>query len=136
MSSPYEMEGVLFKPQAYAKAALGVETLDKEVGEIYKDGGLKALMEIPGVGKGIAEHLVEFLEKGHFREYERLKKKMPVNISELTAVEGVGPRMVKILWEKLRIRNLADLEKAAKAGKIRKLEHFGDKSEQKILKGI
>ena len=136
MSALYEMEGVLFKPQAYEKAALGVETLDKEVGEIYKDGGLKALMEIPGVGKGIAEHLVEFLEKGHFREYERLKKKMPVNISELTAVEGVGPRMVKILWEKLRIRNLADLEKAARAGKIKKLEHFGQKSEEKILKGI
>lgn len=136
MSALYEMGGVLFKPRAYEKAALGVESLDREVNEIYKSGGIKALMEVPGVGKGIAEHLVEFLEKGHFREYERLKKKTPVNISELTAVEGVGPRMVKTLWEKLRIRNLMDLEKAARAGKIRKLARFGEKSEQKILKGI
>ncbi|KKS38983.1 MAG: DNA polymerase III [Candidatus Sungbacteria bacterium RIFCSPLOWO2_12_FULL_41_11] len=136
MAVLYEMEGVLFKPRAYEKAALGVESLAQEVKEIYKEGGEKALLEIPGVGKGIAFHIKQLLEKGNFDEYEKLKKKIPVNISELTAVEGVGPRMVKTLWQKLRIRNLADLEKAAKAGKIRKLEHFGDKSEQKILKGI
>ena len=132
----YEMEGVEFKPRAYEKAALSVEVLGQEVKEIYKKGGAKALTEISGVGRGIAEHIEALLTMGHFKEYERLKKKVPVNISELTAVEGVGPKMVKVLWQKLRIRNLADLEKAARAGKIRKLERFGEKSEQKILKGI
>src|SRR3989338_4948489 len=136
MSILYEMEGILFKPRAYEKAALGVESLDKEVKEIYKEGGEKALTKIPGVGKGIAFHIKQLLEKVHFDEYEKLKKKIPVNISELTAIEGVGPKMVKTLWQKLKIRNLTDLEKAAKAGKMRKLEHFGEKSEQKILKGI
>lgn len=136
MSALYEMEGVQFKPRAYEKAALGVEALNKEVKEIYKTGGIKALEEISGVGKGIAFHIERLLKKGSFAEYERLKEKTPVNISELTSVEGVGPKMVKTLWQKLKIRNLADLEKAAAAGKIRKLEHFGEKSEEKILKGI
>lgn len=136
MSALYEMEGVQFKPRAYEKAALGIEALDEEVSEIYKKGGIKALEEIPGVGRGIAFHLEELIKKGHFAEYERLKKKVPVNISELTAVEGVGPKMVKVLWEKLRVKNLAELEKAARAGKIRKLKHFGEKSEKKILEGI
>ncbi len=136
MSALYEMEGVLFKPRAYEKAALGVEALNEEVKELYKKGGARALEEIPGVGKGIAYHIEALLKRGRFTEYARLKKKIPVNISELTAVEGVGPKMVKILWQKLKIRNLAGLEKAARSGKIRKLEHFGEKSEQKILKGI
>lgn len=136
MSALYEMENVQFKPRAYEKAALGVEALNEEVKEIYKRGGIKALEEIPGVGKGIAYHLEQLLKKGSFAEYGRLKKKTPVNISELTSVEGVGPKMVKTLWQKLKVRNLADLEKAAAAGKIRKLEHFGEKSEEKILKGI
>jgi len=135
-SALYEMEGVEFKPRAYEKAALGVGSLSEEVKDIYEKGAIKALTEIPGVGRGIAEHVEKLLKTGHFKEYERLKKKIPVNISELTAVEGVGPKMVKILWQKVRIRNLADLEKAALAGKIRKLEHFGEKSEQKILRGI
>lgn len=136
MSVLYEMEGVQFKPRAYEKAALGIQALDKEIKEIYERGGLRALEEIPGVGKGIAFHIEELLKKGHFSDYDTLKKKTPVNISELTTVEGVGPRMVKVLWEKLKIRNLGDLEKAARGGKIRRLEHFGEKSEQKILKGI
>ncbi len=136
MAALYEMESVEFKPRAYEKAALGIEALDREVKDIYNEGGVKALTKIPGVGKGIAEHIEALLTKGHFKEYERLTKKIPVNISELIAVEGVGPRMVKVLWQKLRIRNLVDLEKAARAGKIRKLAHFGEKSEQKILRGI
>jgi len=136
MSALYEMEGVQFKPRAYEKAALSIEALDEDIGEIYKKGNEKALMQIPGIGKGIAGHIKEIFKTRHFKEYERLKKKIPVNISELIKVEGVGPRIVKILWQKLKIRNLADLEKAARAGKIKKLEHFGEKSEQKILKGI
>lgn len=136
MAALYEMEGIEFKPRAYEKAALGVESLGEDVNEIYKKGGLEALAEIPGVGKGIAEHMGKLLETGRFEEYDRLKKKIPVNVLELTAVEGVGPKMVKMLWQKLRIRNLKDLEKAAQQGKIRKLERFGQKSEKKILKGI
>ena len=130
------MESVLFKPRAYEKAALGVEALDKEVKEIYKESGEKGLLKIPGVGKGIAYHIELLLKKGGFPEYEKLKKKIPVNLAELTAVEGVGPKMIKVLYQKLKIKNLKDLEVAAKAGKIAKLPRFGKKSEEKILKGI
>ena len=130
------MEGVLFKPRAYEKAALGVEALDKEIMEIYKSGGAGGLMKISGVGQGIAHHLETMLRGKKFAEYERLKKKIPVNISELTAVEGVGPKMIKVLYQKLKIKNLKDLEAAAKAGKIRRLARFGQKSEEKILRGI
>ncbi|MDP3935077.1 MAG: DNA polymerase/3'-5' exonuclease PolX [Candidatus Giovannonibacteria bacterium] len=136
MAELYEMESVLFKPRAYEKAALGVEALDREITEIYKKNGKDELMDIPGIGQGIALHIETILKGKKFAEYERLKKKIPVNISELAAVEGVGPKMIKILYQKLKIKNLADLERAAKAGKIAKLERFGKKSEEKILKGI
>lgn len=136
MAALYDMEGVEFKPRAYEKAALAIESMSESVEELYKSGGVDSLLKIPGVGKGIAKHLAELFAKGHFKEYERLKRKIPVNIAELTAVEGVGPKMVKVLWKKLGVRSLADLEKAAKAGKIRRLSHFGERSERKILKGI
>jgi len=51
-------------------------------------------------------------------------------------MEGLGPKMVKLLYQKLKIKNLTDLEKAAKAGQIRGLARFGLKSEQNILQGI
>jgi len=136
MSEYLAMEDVSFKPQAYEKAGIGVESLEEEVVDIYKKQGLKGLMKIPGVGQGIAERIEELIKTNRMRDYEKMKKKMPVKIDELTAVEGVGPKMVLKLYKELGIRNIKGLERAAKAGKIRHLRDFGDKTEQNILQGI
>lgn len=131
-----EMQGTPFKPRAYEKVAETIESLQEEVFEIYKKGGLKAVEDIPGVGISIAEKIEELIKTGKLKYYEQLKKKAPVDLANLTMVEGLGSRKIKHLYQKLGIRNLSDLEKAAKAGKIAKLEGFGPKSEENILKGI
>ncbi len=131
-----EMQKVLFKPRAYQKVAQTIESLEEGVAEIYKRGGVKALMEIPGVGAGIAAKIEEFLKTGRIKEYEAMKKRMPVRLDELSRIEGLGPKSIQRLYQKLGVRNLKELEAAAKAGKIASLEGFGKKSEEKILKGI
>lgn len=131
-----KMEEIAFKPYAYQKAAITLESLEEDVKEIYKKGGLKALEEIPGVGKSIAEKIKEYLKTRKIKYYQDLKKKTPVEMEELTAVEGLGPKMVKILHQKLGISNLKDLEKAAKAHKIASLFGFGVITEKNILEGI
>jgi DNA polymerase (family X) len=130
------MQDVPFKPRAYEKAALVIDGLETEAMETYRAGGLKALEEIPGVGKSIAEKIEELIKTGRVKYFEELKKKTPVDLSELSRIEGLGPKSVKKLYQKLGVENLADLEKAARAGKIAKLEGFGPKSEEKILKSI
>jgi len=129
-------EELVFKIRAYEKAALTIEELTEPVKDIYKKGGVKALTEIPGVGQGIAERLEELLKTGKLKYYEQLKKKAPVDLSELLAVESLGPKNIKKLYQKLGIKNLKDLEKAARKGKIRGLESFGEKSEAKILRAV
>jgi DNA polymerase (family 10) len=136
MAALYTIEGVEFKPRAYERAAQNIEALDEEVAGLYRAGGVKALLGIPGVGKGIAAHIEELLGTGRFREYAKLKKKLPVRLEELMQVEGIGPRTVATLWQKLKIKDLDGLEKAARAGRIGKLSGFGPRSEKKILKGI
>lgn len=136
ISEYLEMQSVPFKPQAYSKAASGIEEIDTPLEDVYKNGGLKALEDIPGIGVSIAEKIEELLKTGHSQYYEELKKKTPVDLASLTSVEGIGPKSIKKLYEKLEIRNLADLEKASQAGKIRKLSGFGAKSEENILKSI
>ena len=130
------MKGVEFKPRAFEKAGHSIESLNEEVESIYKKDGVKGLLQIPGVGRGIAEKIEEYLKSGRVKDYEKLKKEMPVDVSGLTAIEGVGPKTIKILYQKLKIKNAGDLEKAARAGKLKKLPRFGEKMEQKILKGI
>jgi DNA polymerase (family 10) len=131
-----EMEGVAFKPYAYQKAAITLETLEEDVGEIYKKGGREALLKISGIGESMADKIEEYLKTGKIKYYEEFKKKIPINLEEIIAVEGMGPKKAKVLYQKLGIRNLKDLEKAAKAHKIASLFGFGAKTEKNILEGI
>jgi DNA polymerase (family 10) len=131
-----EMQSIPFKPRAYIRVAEAISALEEGVADIYKKGGRKALEEIPGIGASIADHIEELLKTGRLAYYEELKKKTPVDLATLTSVEGLGPKKIKLLYEKLHVRTLEDLERAARAGKIRKLATFGEKSEEKILKGI
>ena len=131
-----EAEGVAFKPFAYSRAALSLEGLSEDVGEIYRRGGVKALLEIPGIGKAMAEHIEEYLKTGKIKVYEGFKKKLPLKLDELVRVEGMGVRKAKVLYQKLGVKNLKDLEKAAKAHKIAPLFGFGEKTEKNILQGL
>lgn len=130
------MQEVPFKPRAYGKAAEAIEGLEDGVADAYARGGIAALKNIPGVGASIAETIEEFIKTGRVKYHEELKKKTPVDLEGLSRVEGLGPKSIQKLYKELRVRNLDDLEKTAKAGKIAKLEGFGAKSEEKILKGI
>jgi DNA polymerase (family 10) len=131
-----EMQDVPFKPRAYEKVAQIIGGMEENIADIYKRGGLKALLDIPGVGTSIAQKIEEYLKTGKVKYHLELKKKTPVDLAALTAVEGLGPKSIKKLYRQLGIKTLADLERAARAGKIRNLAGFGKKSEENILKGI
>ena len=131
-----QAEGVAFKPYAYQRAAQSLESLGQDVSQIYRNGGVKALLEIPGVGKAIAEHIEEYLKTGKIKPYEEFKKKLPLKLDDMVRVEGMGVKKAKILYQKLGVKNLKDLEKAAKAGKIAPLFGFGEKTEKNILQGL
>lgn len=131
-----EMEGVPFKPYAYQKAALTLETLKDDVEDLYAQGGLKSLRAIPGVGESMAHKIEEYLKTGKIEYYEEFKRKLPIELDEIVAVEGVGPKKAKVLFEQLGIKTLEDLEEAARSHRIAPLFGFGEKTEQNILQAI
>lgn len=136
MSLFLEMDGVPFKPQAYEKAAYAVAALDRPIAAVYEEGGAKALAELPGIGKGIAERIAKMIETGTMEDLEALRAKTPIDVLELTALDGVGPKTARALHEALGVRTLRELERAAAAGKIHGLPHFGERSEQKLLAAL
>ena len=131
-----EIDRVAFKPYAYQKAALSLETLKDDVATIYINGGRQALEEIPGIGKAMSDHIEEYIKTGKIKLYEEFKKTLPVNMDELLRIEGLGPRKIKVLYQKLRVKNVKDLEKAAKKHQIAVLDGFGEKTEKNILQGL
>lgn len=129
-----EMQEVAFKPQAYRRAAQTIESWSAEIEDVARQGKLE---ELPGVGKGIAEHIREMINhNGRSLYLEKLKKSLPIKADELFSVEGLGPKRAMMLYKRLKVTDLASLEKAARAGKIAKIERFGEATQEKILSGI
>ena len=136
MADLNEMLDIQWKPMAYRKAARAIEALSDELGDIYREKGYAGLRDVPGVGEGIAKHIEEMLMTGKLKAYDKLAKRIPRGVETLMHVMGMGPKRAMILYKKLKITSIKQLEVAAKAGKIRKLAGFGAKSEEDILRGI
>ncbi len=118
---------------AYRKAAESIETLGRDVNQVYAEG---ALTDIPGIGKTLAEKIEEMLTTGHLAFYDRLAQEIPPSLIEMLRVEGLGPKRVKQIYDTLGITTLDGLAAAAQAGKLRELPKMGVKSEEKLIAAI
>jgi DNA polymerase (family 10) len=122
----------VFKIRAFEKAQASLA----EVQDLKDRATAGTLTEIPGIGKGIAEVLTEFLLKGTSKVRDDLQASLPEGLLELTAISGVGPKKAMQLIEELGIHSVAELEYACKENRLLKLKGFGDKIQHKILEGI
>ncbi|HKZ50125.1 MAG TPA: helix-hairpin-helix domain-containing protein, partial [Candidatus Nanoarchaeia archaeon] len=131
-----EIMKVEWKPRAYRAAARGVESLQRQIEDVYKEGGIQALTDIPGVGEGIGKKIAQYIDTGKITEYEKLKKRIPPGLANLIEIEGLGPKKAYRLWKELRIKTVEDLKKAVEKHRIAKLSGFGKKSEENIAASI
>src|SRR5256712_6232548 len=122
-----------FRTTAYRRAARALEGLTEDVATIAARGELE---EIPGIGKGTAEKIQEFLRTGTSKYYEELRASLPPGITALMSVPEVGPKTAMLLHERLGVKTIDELEQACKAGKVRNLPRMGERTEENILKGI
>jgi DNA polymerase (family 10) len=122
-----------FKSRAYHNASRVIAGLDQNLAELVEK---KQLTTIKGVGEGLAEKITELMTTGKLAYYDELQRGLPPGLMEIIRIQGVGPKRAKILYDKLKIKDIPGLEKAARAGKIGTLEGFGEKSQENILKGI
>ena len=122
-----EIKGeIIYKTLAYRKASESLISLPREASELWKEG---KLLEIPGVGKAIAEKIDELLSTGKLEFLEKIKKEVPEELATWLAVPSLGPKKIAMIWKTLGITSLAQLESAAKDGKLRDLPGMGAKSE-------
>ena len=127
------LDGVAFKPQAYRRAAGTIESLGEPIESLVEAG---THGDLPGVGAAIAKKIAEIVETGRLEYHEKLKENLPIDLFALTQVDGVGPKTAKLLYDELGVKDLADLERAARAGTIRDVKGLGAKTEEKILRGL
>ncbi|MHB8819802.1 MAG: helix-hairpin-helix domain-containing protein, partial [Bellilinea sp.] len=129
-----EIKGeVIYVVLAYRRAAESLRILGQEA-DVYRTS--QPLNTIPGIGKAIAEKIIELLDTGKLGFLEKLEAEVPVSLLEILEVPDVGPKKVALFWKQAGITTLADLEIAAQEHRLRQLPGMGEKSEQRILEGI
>ncbi len=122
----------VFKIRAFNRAADTIERMSSPAALMSEDD----LNLVPGIGSAIAKKVRDIVETGTCNELEELRAKVPPSLLELLKLEGVGPKTIAVLWKKMNIQSVEDLEKAASGRRIRALKGFGEKKEQGFLKAI
>ena len=122
-----------FKVIAYANAARRLETLEEDLEELVRRGGLTS---IKGIGDALSKKITELVTTGRLEYYDELKASIPPGHLEMLRIPGLGPKKIRGLHEKLAIETLGELEYACMENRLVELPGFGEKTQQKILTGI
>jgi DNA polymerase (family 10) len=125
-----------FEVRAYQKAALTIGTLQEAVEDIYKREGREGLLKLPGIGKGLADKIEEYIKTGKIKKYEELKRKYPIDMKALTSIEGMGARKAIALYKQLGVKDIKGLKEAIEKHRISELPGFGQRSEEVMKKGL
>ncbi|MBA2123754.1 hypothetical protein B9J78_02280 [bacterium Unc6] len=123
-----------FKVRAYRNAARVIEDYPERMEDIFQQG--KELKSISCIGQGSAEKIQEIVSRGKLSYLEELLQKVPEGLIVLMRLEGLGPKKVKIIYDKLGIKDIESLYQALKEGRIKDLPGMGEKTEQNLIKAI
>jgi putative hydrolase len=113
-----------FRVRAYRSAADTISALDGDVRQLAEQGGMEALVALPGIGKGIAAAILEILHTGRWAQVDRLRGVLDAGHLFQT-VPGIGPELANSIHDRLHIDTLEELEVAAHDGRLESVPRVG-----------
>ena len=122
-----------FKTRAYVNAARTIESLGEPLSKIVAENRLG---EIKGIGEALTKKITELVTTGALKYYDELKASIPPGLIEMLEIPGLGPKKIQALNQKLAVDSVEKLEAACQAGKVAKLDGFGEKTQSNLLEGI
>ncbi len=97
---------------------------------------LEELEKVDGIGKSIAEKIVEINTTETFKELDDLLDKTPEGVLQMMKIKGIGPKKVAHLWKEIGIENIGELLYACHENRVAQAKGFGLKTQQNIIKQI
>ncbi|MBX7158225.1 MAG: DNA polymerase/3'-5' exonuclease PolX [Verrucomicrobiae bacterium] len=122
-----------FKTRAYQNAVRIIQTTTGDLSKMVEENRLE---ELPGIGKSMQEKITELVKTGRSQYLEELKTSFPPHLTELFQIPGLGPKKIKLLYEKLNIDSVDSLEKACLEDRVAHIPTLGKKTQENILARI
>ncbi len=126
--------GDSFRIRSYRHAAEAAEQTTVDL--VAAAPSTARLLEIPGIGKGMAANLQAIAATGSLPLREELLAKYGAGVLELLKLPGMGPKTVALLWSAAQIASIDQLAEAIEAGRLAGLPRMGEKQIEKLRKGI
>src|SRR2546422_559944 len=124
-----------FRVRAYRNAARTIRDFPEPIADLVR-AGTKDLTDIAGIGDDLAEKITDIVTTGELPLRKQLASKLPAGLLDLLRIPGLGPKRVKLLYKKLKVKSAAALAAALDKGRVQKLKGFGPKMEEKMRAGI
>ena len=121
-----------FKIRAYRNAADSAAHSTQRLADLTAAQRLA----VPGIGKDLSAKIGELIETGVIAYHQELLREFPATILDLLHLQGVGPKTAALLYRELNIKNLDELERAIREGRLRAVKGLGPKKEAQILRAI
>lgn len=122
-----------FRVRAYQNASRLLQQDPNDLWEHVQEG---TLIDLKGVGKGLAGAITDAMTTGEWGELGNLYEEIPAGMIEMLGIPNLGPKRIKQLHDELGIESVAMLQSACEEGTVAPLRGFGPKSQQRILDGI
>jgi len=122
----------VFRIRAYRRAAQNIDGLPRDIAQMSED----ELLAMPGIGKDLAGKILHYIASGKMEAYDELRKEVPEGFTLLLSVPGLGPKTARLLYDKLQIKDIDDLQRLALEHRLSGLPGIKRKTEENILKGI
>ena len=123
-----------FRARAYRTAARTVRDLPQPVADLVREG--RDLSELPGIGRDLAGKIATIVNTGAIPLHHQLSRSVPTALLDLLRIPGLGPKRVRALHERLRVRSAASLRRAVDSGRLVGLKGFGPKMISSIRAGL
>ncbi|XP_042094660.2 DNA polymerase lambda isoform X4 [Ovis aries] len=105
LAKAYSVQGDKWRALGYAKAINALKSFHKPVSSYQEAFG------IPGIGKRMAEKIVEILESGHLRKLDHISESVPV-LELFSNIWGAGTKTAQ-MWYHQGFRCLEDIRNHA-----------------------
>jgi DNA polymerase (family 10) len=130
----YELDGAdRYRVLAYREAARTVANSPISVEQLAEEG---RLTELPAVGKTLAEKIETLIQTGSIPSADKLKRKFPATLVEVTRVPGLGAKTARRIYDEVGVENLVQLKEAAEQGRLAGIRGLGPRTEENILASL
>jgi DNA polymerase (family 10) len=122
-----------YRARAYGRAAESLSLSSLPLDQLVAEDRLR---ELPGIGDALAAVITQLHRTGQHPQLAAMRELAPHGVLEMLRMPGLRSERVRKLYKELGITSVAQLEDAARSGRLAAEKGYGPAFQAKVLQGL